>query len=246
MQLNFNVRNWSAWSSRRPGKEHWQAWAEGRASEAEAGAPDLSAVPAMQRRRMSAATRMAVSTAIDCVGESRAEPVCIFATRHGESERTIKIINSIGEGKPVSPTDFSLSVHNTALGLYSIFSANRLPATTVVSNQEVFDAALIETAIHQNRFPNRDILLVVYDAPPPAPISTLNVGPEEAYSVALLLSPGEGQAIACSRGAVEEGMGDPVAERNSLVFEFLRFLLFHDHAAVASAGNCRWNWAKVG
>ena len=81
---------------------------------------------------MSSLTRMAFATASSCADQLAVKPCCIFASRHGELARTVKIIESIVKLEDVSPTDFSLSVFNTALGLFSIFTENKAPSTMVV------------------------------------------------------------------------------------------------------------------
>jgi len=43
----------------------------------------------------------------------------VFASRHGEADRTLAILQDLAAGAEVSPTLFSMSVHNSVPGLWS-------------------------------------------------------------------------------------------------------------------------------
>ena len=44
----------------------------------------------------------------------------VFISRHGETPRTLDILSDLASEQPLSPTQFSLSVHNAVIGLWSI------------------------------------------------------------------------------------------------------------------------------
>ncbi len=245
MEVRFSIEAWSAWSSSKPDRTDWEDWAAGRGGRSvEDAKPDVSMVPAMKRRRMSSLSRMVFSTAVECLREKDVKPICVFATRHGELLRTVSIIESMVEGMHISPTHFSLSVHNTALGLFSIFTDNKLPATTVVAGVDTFGVALIEAAVHLHRFPDRPVLLVCFDEPLPPPLDALQVGPAEASSIALLLSPTQNPNVVVSREHIKKKSGKRSSEEVNLGESFLRFFLAGETKSEVETHNALWSWSR--
>ncbi len=118
--MYFRIDHWKAWA---PGLEHpadWLSWSRAPSVPAPGDAqPDVSFLPAMQRRRLSPLARMAFHVAWP-LAEGRPPLPLIFASRHGETPRTFAILGDLARGEPLSPTQFSLSVHNAIIGLWSI------------------------------------------------------------------------------------------------------------------------------
>ena len=48
----------------------------------------------------------------------------VYASRHGETTRNFALLSDTAEQQPLSPTQFSLSVHNAIIGLWSIFQGD--------------------------------------------------------------------------------------------------------------------------
>jgi len=244
MELSFSVDSWSAWSSNLVSRSDWIDWAQGKEVPREEHEPDVSTIPAMKRRRMSRVSRMAIATALDCLGDLEDKPVCVFASRHGELERTVRIINSIISEQDVSPTDFSLSVHNTALGLFSIHTGNTCPATTVVAGENTFAMSLIEASIHLRRFPGKPVLLVYFDEPVTEPLDKLDLGPKQALCVALLLSDSDHSEITVQRDIVRSSEGKSVNKPDELAYEFLRFFLTGEEKRTTKTRAGFWSWYR--
>jgi len=76
-------------------------------------------LPPMQRRRLSKLARMLFHVAWPMAVPGEALPL-VFVSRHGETPRTLAILEELARGEPLSPTAFSLSVHNAPAGLWSI------------------------------------------------------------------------------------------------------------------------------
>ncbi len=244
-EVNFTVESWSAWSTSKTQLADWSSWANNQFFTATEMAPDISMIPAMKRRRMSSLTKMAFATALDCVKDTDEHPNCIFASQHGELTRTVKILNTLVDMEDVSPTDFSLSVHNTALGLFSIHTHNKQPATTVAAGEDSFGYGLLEAAILLARFPDTPVLLVFFDEPLPQPLSKLLDKPEEAISIALLLS---SRAINNSVD-IKIAMNFNHVEKNTAVDNsaeaFLKFLLSESPIGQAKTARMNWQWEKI-
>lgn len=243
MTMRFGIVNWSAWTETKGSPEQWISWSRGEVVEGAPTEPDISMIPSMQRRRMSRFSKIMVSTATQCIGEIHEPPMCVFATRHGELTRTLKIIGDIVSSHDVSPTDFSMSVHNTALGLYSIFNENKLPSTLVVAGQDTFGSAMLEAGIFLNRFPGKTVLLVYADEPVPEPLVTFDELPKEAISLALLLSaPSEardGISLKLSPNATAE------PDNVCLAQYFLHFFLSGSPGLVCKTQRNIWEWSRL-
>ncbi len=241
MNLQLAVDAWSAWSPDRTRLSDWEAWALGQNYSIVEGIPDIRKVPAMQRRRISSLSKMAIATAFDCSGDLAIQPCCIFASRHGELGRTVKIIESIVSDEDVSPTDFSLSVHNTALGLFSIFTENKGPSTMVVGGEDTFGSALIEACIYLSRYPGVPVLVVYFDEPLPEPLRKIEEPAGEAFSIALLLSANAKPNIEVS---CEYNTGR-VGEGKNPGLEFLKFYLSDAQCATVTTQRSQWRWGRL-
>lgn len=244
MQLKFLLTSWSAWSADKTNKQDWVNWAKGIDSRGEPVLPDVSGISAMKRRRMSSVSRLAIATSLDCLGELQEKPVCVAGSRHGELSRTVRIIDSLVNRQGISPTDFSLSVHNTALGLFSIHTSNTLPVTTVVAGEDTFGMSLIEALVHLHRFPGRSVLLVYFDEPAPEPLSRLGLQPEQAVCIALLLSQINGVEIKVSRESTARPKGELAMNPVELGPEFLRFYLSNEEQKSIVTENAIWTWQR--
>lgn len=241
MSLKFSLDAWSAWAPDKTRVCDWQAWATGQPFQSEQGQPDTSSVPAMQRRRMSSLSKMAFATAASCTGSLPVKPCCIFASRHGELGRTVKIIESMVKLDDVSPTDFSLSVFNTALGLYSIFTENKAPSTMVVGGEDTFGSALIEALTYLGRFPDLPVLLVYFDEPLPAPLHIMESPPGPVFSIALLLSAKGPPNIEVNFAYNDSRTGDG----HNPGLEFLRFYLAGMTEHMVTTERTRWLWSRL-
>ena len=93
--INFNIAQWRAWAPGLDSADDWYAWCRAPvllpASEA---SPDVSFLPAMQRRRLSRLARMAFSVGWP-LAEGRQDLPLVFISRHGETPRTLDILSDL-------------------------------------------------------------------------------------------------------------------------------------------------------
>ena len=105
--ITFNIAQWRAWGPGLESADDWHAWCRNPvllpASEA---APDVSFLPAMQRRRLSRLARMAFSVGWP-LAEGLQDLPLVFVSRHGETPRTLDILSDLANEQPLSPTQFS-------------------------------------------------------------------------------------------------------------------------------------------
>jgi hypothetical protein len=251
MDIALPLAAWSAWAPDKTSTSDWQAWAEsdsvhaGRAGNADTSAtpakPDISAIPAPNRRRLSNLSRMAFASAAQCSDSLRDQVCCIFASRHGELARTLDIVQTILANEDVSPTDFSHSVHSTSLGLFSIFVKNREASTLVTAGEDTFGMALLEVDIYLARFPGKPVLLVFFDEELPPPLAAAAKTVEDTFSLALLFEAGTAPNIGVRLSHNPAGRGD---DRNPGL-DFLKFHLSGATESTISTDRTHWRWKRL-
>lgn len=137
-------------------------------------APHVPALlPANERRRATAAIRLAFQAAEDAMrGTSLA--ASDLATVFASSDADLQIIHRIcvaltATPRFISPTDFHNSVHNAAAGYWSIAVGSRGPSSTLSSHDASFAAGLLEASL-MACVDGCDTLLVAFDFPAPEPL----------------------------------------------------------------------------
>ena len=188
-----------------PGLAGWIASREVLAGERPYAAEPLPAtiatlLPANERRRTTATVKLALHVAQEAMVQAALTPgpspggrgessVCtVFASSGGDSEVLDKICTALTlPDRPVSPTQFHHSVHNTPAGYWSIATGCTQPSLSLSAYDSSFSAGLLEAAAlaFAEAAP---VLLVAYDLPLPFPLSERRaiVAP---FAVALLLNP---------------------------------------------------------
>lgn len=166
--LRSSLLGWSAWAPGVSSPEEWRAWAAGTLAIADApDSPPVDFIPAMQRRRLSRLSRLALAAAYSCAHCNHRLPThqlpTVFASRHGEIHRTLGLLTDLAKAEPLSPMAFSLSVHNTASGLYSIATGNTAPSTAIAAGFDTLPMAIIEAVGQLQR---HDEVMVVYAEEP--------------------------------------------------------------------------------
>lgn len=171
--LRIHIESWSAWSPGVETPDDWLAWSRSdQELPVEGKFPGLKFLPSLLRRRLSPTGKMALKVAYD-LGVDQDDIRMIFTSRHGEANQTIPLLNDIVAEEEMSPTKFSLSVHNTASGLYTITAKNTSPATAIAARLDSFEMGFVE-AVAMLKAKREDRVLVVYaDAPLDPPFDVL-------------------------------------------------------------------------
>jgi len=99
----------------------------------------------MLRRRLDRHGRMALATAWPCAEGLNSVPL-VFASRHGDLDRTLELLSALAQAEAISPTAFSLSVHNSTAGLFSIARSDRAAATAVAAGADTLSMGFMEAA----------------------------------------------------------------------------------------------------
>ncbi|MBL0794905.1 beta-ketoacyl synthase chain length factor [Pseudomonas sp. B7] len=187
--INFNIAQWRAWAPGLDSVEAWQAWSrQPVVLESSDAAPDVSFLPAMQRRRLSRLARMAFSVGWP-LADGRENLPLVFVSRHGETPRTFEILSDLANDQPLSPTQFSLSVHNAIIGLWSIMRGETSEMTALAAAGDGLEHGMLEAATLLNEGAPA-VLLVITEEQPPEAYSTWIDDVPFPYAVGLLLTPG--------------------------------------------------------
>lgn len=191
--LEFGLESWAAIAPGLDSRHSWRRWLRDPQPIEEAiGKIDLTAVPAMLRRRFNILGKCAMGAALPLLDDIDAIPA-LFATRHGDTELTFSLLETLGLGEPVSPTSFSLAVHNAVSGLYTIARRDTSEVNVISAMRGLVLQTLFE-AMGQLRERDR-LLCVIYDVPLPEFYRQHN-GEQDlpfAYAIAMLLSRESGE-----------------------------------------------------
>jgi len=183
--LRFSISQWLVCGAGLDTAEDQTAWVRGSAPAA-AQDPSQVTLPPRLRRRVTALGQMAFKAALDLAAVE--PPRFIFCSRHGEFQRTLSILTALAAGEPVSPAEFSLSVHNALAGLLSIAQHNTAGHAAIAAGADSFQAGLIEAVSCLIEQPDHPVLLVYYDDALPAPYDELADGSETCLALAMLLT----------------------------------------------------------
>lgn len=238
-KLRFFVESWSAWAPGMEGQASWVSWAAGNCFPNGDAAPDVAFLPAMLRRRLSRLSKMALKVASECVGDRR--DICsVFCSQHGEIHRTESLLQSLAINESLSPTAFSLSVHNTASGLYSIARNDKSATKAIAAGSDTFSAGFIDALLCLQGYNHDRILLVYADEVLPGRYNKYEEPADFPLSVALLLSGGSGKPPYSLHLAPRAG--ELVKEPQAL--QFLRFLLGHQKQLSMAGSRQQYIWSR--
>jgi len=240
VEIKFNIDGWLALSSGLHNKVDWQNWLDNNKqwpNKAAQVASDL--IPPMMRRRMSRLSKIAVQTALQL---SQGKPIdyIIFASRHGELSRTVKLLEDIMSGEDASPLAFSQSVHNTAAGLFTIASDRAIPATSLAAGENSLSSALVEAFCYLSENPEHNVLVVDFDEPLPELYLQYETQNFQSYALALLISSGKDYCLTI------ENKTEQVASKTPHALQLIDFLLnFHEHKSMLMQGfSKQWTWVR--
>jgi hypothetical protein len=123
-----------------------------------------------QARRLSDATRLAIMAAEQIAEAVPHEAAWVFASSAGEGWALNEILSALSQPEiMVQPLRFQNSVHNAALGQWSILAGATGPATSIAAFDETVGAGFLK-AVMQAQLEQTAIGLVLFDAPLPPPL----------------------------------------------------------------------------
>lgn len=241
--LNFHLETWAALAPGLETRDEWKQWLQHPvAVEQTLGKVNLGGIPAMLRRRFNTVGKCAMAATLPLVEGIDRIP-SVFASRHGDTELSFSLLSSIGSEEPMSPTSFSLAVHNAVAGLFGIARKDTSAVTAIAAMQGLVLQALFE-AIGQLQHSER-VLCVIYDIPLPdfyRRHSTDDNLPFP-YAIAMILNRAEGQPY-----RLEPGEPAATANAGPLEHDSMRLLGLisgvHENTLLPQNGSA-WRMARV-
>lgn len=249
--IQLSIKRWSAWMPGISTLQDWEEWRQGGKSPVTGADPDVKEIPPMLRRRLSPLGKMAVAVAWPLLRAKPAMP-SLFCSRHGELERTASMLQELAAGQALSPTHFSLSVHNAIGGVFSIARGDRSAISALAVSDEGFSDALLEARLIAAEQETREALFLIYDAPPPSVYEEFGHGPQWPYALALVVGPPDSEATHSfsldregGNSIIRDTLQAPVQEPQALTF--VRFLLDQGggELRLPSRGDC-WHYSRLG
>ncbi len=194
--LRIQIENWSFWSPESPEPAGWLKHWQNAGAKGLTGDPDVTAIPAMQRRRMSRLSRMALASALDVVSGETVD-YSIFCSQHGEIVRTSALLLSMTQGIELSPTAFAQSVHNTASGLFTVIAKTNTPSSSIASGANTFAYGWLDAQAYLAENPSHRVLLVDFDEVIPDEYQAYSNQLISDHALALVLRVADMQAELC-------------------------------------------------
>lgn len=235
---HFSIEQWRAWAPGLESEDDWRAWCRQPFAPADLTVqPDVSFLPAMQRRRLSRLARMAMSVAWPLAAEGEQLPM-VFASRHGETPRTLALLQDLARGEPLSPTQFSLSVHNAIIGQWSILRGDTSEMTALAAEGDGLEHAALEAAGMLAEGASAVLLVVTEECPPDIYRPWVEDVPFP-YAVALRLAPGDQWQLKLSPEAPEQAP-EPWPHALGLLQALLNDLPHRQHQWKSR----KWTWQR--
>lgn len=225
---------------------NWARSGDGGLPKADGSRPPVQFMPPLLRRRCSDGARAALSTGYACLShKDRTSVPVVFASRHGEAETTLSILQSVARAEPLSPMDFSLSVHNASSGIFSIATDNTAPASAIAARQGIVAAAFLEGLTQARSMKSEQFLCVFQEEPVPSQFLNSSQKYPELFALALLCR--EDQFSSGRISLVEHARGEwggRLEEVEALVF--LRWWLTGNDSVLALSESLEFSRTSLG
>ena len=207
--------------------------------------PPLPQLPAMQRRRLDLAGRMALHVAWECQSDPEPDVPQVFASRHGDVGRTYRMLEQLAVDGSVSPTQFGLSTHNAVAAQYSIARRFTGNYSAISAGSATPEAAVAEAqGLLADGAPA--VLLVVYEVPLAQGYAQFDSEPQAAFAWAARLvrsAGGAGLRLTAEEAAeAVDGGAEPPGLPHGL--EVLRYLMSDTRELTHRSGDTLWRWQR--
>ena len=261
MAYSFRLIAWHAVAPRLHTLADWQQWAEHPESLADLPerAPDLTHIPALQRRRLAPAARL-LTAALHPLTAYGPAPL-IYISHDGEINRSFALWDELIRADTVSPLSFGLSVHNALPGQYSILHDDTSEQTALCAREACLETAVIEACATLADGAPR-VRIAVVENPPDAAHPLAGSAPFP-FALALLIAPGDSHRLHRnttddlyqSQKADWQG-GAPMQPDNSLelasreskywtALDWIRAEIRHDAAQTVTCQSVCWQWERL-
>ncbi|TDQ57686.1 beta-ketoacyl synthase-like protein [Mesocricetibacter intestinalis] len=238
--LSFRVAAWNMVCDKLISPEDWKAgpahWIRA-AEQWQDFSPCLDFLAPLKRRRLSQPARLFFAAAWPLSEQLQNIPV-VYASLNGEINRNFALWLSLLREGDISPTSFSLSVHNALIGQWSELRGVRQEMTALTARRDSFESAITEACLLLNEG-HRRVLTVIAESPL-SPLYNVKGAERQpfSYALAMLIEGGEEYRLALHCGDYRDGETD-----NALNWVRNQYLQEKTWKTPGSAGN-HWQWYK--
>lgn len=201
--------------------------------------PKLAWVSPMQRRRLSPFTKMALHCAYEA-GQEFSNIDVVFSSRHGDLHKTSTLLDDLAEHNPLSPTAFSMSVHNASAGLLSILTRNKSASNTVSAGRNTFMMALIDAYARLCSGNCEQVLLVHCEQALPSEYLSFQDEKQIDHAIAFVMEKNSTDGIKLSF-ELQEARSNPQASDLPIALQILEAIEKNNSTIVIKGSRSRWN-----
>lgn len=188
---------------------------------------DISHIPPLERRRLSSAARCAFHLTKNL---GNIDMPVVFSSYGGEINRCFELQNLLARDELISPTSFSLSVHNAISSLLSISMKNNHEISAVCA-YATLEYALLQAWLHiQNGYKN--VLILGYHESVNQSYFSQNL---PSFMVAMVVGRGENLKL-------KQISKQAASDKNLLMKFLLNFDLNAKSSWLSSDKNSTWLW----
>lgn len=221
--LTLYIKDWLAWVPTLETNSDFISWAQGDITiEDDGSAPKVMSVPANMRRRLGRLGKISLNIACQLVEKNGYMP-SVFCSRHGEIQTTIQMLKDLIWNDEISPTKFSLSVHNAISGIFTIANKEDLPTTAITAGEQDLINCMYEAYGQLKSGATNQVLCIIYDEPIPEEYQCYCPLPAYTYAVGFVL--GLENGIKCSIAPVQPEQVSTATATNVMALEFIKNIL---------------------
>lgn len=240
MNFTLNIIDWQAKAPGLSETTQWLEWSRlSYAIDPTALQAKLDQLPMMTARRLSSGSKLAVDCGLAMLSRHDIDAV-LYTSRHGELERNYRILHALATGQAISPTDFTLSVHNSAVGNLTITAKKPIVSSSLSAGRDSFQQGLCEVICLLQAGYQR-ILMVDFDGFLPEfyhPQLPPNM-PTWPFAIALVIEAGNTWRCETQRHCA----GEETALPQSLLF--LQHYLQNADAFTLPGERVQWRWSRA-
>lgn len=238
--FSINISQWNIVCDKVISEQDWKAgeqyWRK-KSAEWECFSPKLAFLPAIKRRRLSDSARLFFEAAWNITKNETDLPV-VYASSNSEISRNFGLWHTLLQEGDVSPTSFSLSVHNALVGQWSEMRQVKSETTAIMAQKDNLETALLEAYLLLNEGWKK-VLVVIAES---ELNQQYNVQPLKyppfAYALAMMVEAGEGYNLKLS-----EKPTALLAQDNALEWVKNYYSGISSWQTAASGGGV-WQWQK--
>ena len=206
--------------------------------------PKLDFIPAMQRRRLSPFAKIALYVANKTAEHNEKSLPIIFSSRHGDLHKTSTLLADLSTETTLSPTAFSLSVHNAIPSLYSILTDNKQALNAISAGKDTFFCSLVDAYARLTSGIAERILFIHADQQLPETYLGFKDEIQLPHAVSMILSLPTNAKQDEASTRVSLTMKHQLSDNNNHLPAALAFSQWiESHTAALSFNSAHYNWS---